>query len=126
MIIEAVLAPHQRACVMFEPILQPREQKAQRGAACERRKRCDFACGERPFLGVRGNQTLGAGAAEASARFETPGVNHNGEIVCVVIVAGEIEIDESRNLSALGDSRSCELSFVRVGSFQPGNYLSRK
>src|SRR5713226_8562869 len=99
-IFQRVLRPHQRARRHVEPVDQPRQQKAQGRAAGEQRQRLALVVGERPYRRVGLQQALALGHIVRMVGFEAPGIEADGDVVGERVGAGEVEIDQARELVA--------------------------
>src|SRR5690606_38336019 len=80
--------------------MRPRQQEAERCAPGQDRKR--FALGrlKGTHACVAFEERAALGDVERVILLEAPGVQADGDVVREVIVAGEVEIDQSRNLAA--------------------------
>jgi hypothetical protein len=93
-VFERILRPHQRARRNVEPVDQSGEQKTQRGAARQHRKRGAFRILDRPDFSVGLQQRAPLGDVERMIGLEAPCVEADRKIVGQRIVAGEIEVDQ--------------------------------
>src|SRR5258708_22356059 len=97
-VLERVLRLHERALRMVQPIVKPGQQKTQRAAAGEDRQGLDLGRRRRPGRAVAADQRPRLGRVQAAVPLEAPRVEANPEVVPKGVVAGEIEVDNPRQL----------------------------
>ena len=95
-----VLAAHQRIARRVQPVIGARQQEAQGGAARQQRQRLALGAPELAHALVALEQGVALGDVEGVVGLEAPGVERDGDVVDERIVAGEVEIDQSRQLLA--------------------------
>ncbi len=97
--IARVLGPDQRRRIVVKDVVEPRQDEAQRRAAGQRRHRLDFCGAERAMLAIGGEQLCALCDVEAAIGVEAPGIQQDRQIVSECIVAGEVEVDGTRDRS---------------------------
>ena len=94
-----VLGPHQGVGIGIEPVIEPRQKKAQRRAAHQERQGALFLGGEGAPRLIRRDQCLAFGDVVGAVGFEAPAVQGHRQVIGVHVVAGEIEIDQAGDTS---------------------------
>src|SRR5260221_763770 len=94
-----ILRLHQRACSLVEPVVEPRQQEPERAAAGKERQGVDLGSVKLPHFAVLADEKTRLRDIEAQIWLETPGIKADCNVVGEEIGAGEIEVDQTRELA---------------------------
>ena len=89
---------HHRARRRHDPVVEAGEEEAQRRAAAEQRQGLGLVGRERTDGLVTFDQRHALGDVVGPVLLEAPGIEADGEVIGEEIVAGEIEVDQAREL----------------------------
>src|SRR5215831_1419077 len=93
-----VLGSYKRHRIVVDEVVEACQKKSQRSAGRKLRQSVDLGVSERTSLAICGNKRTALRDVKAVA-LEAPGIEHHRDVVGECVVAGEVEVDKSRDLA---------------------------